>query len=75
MPPGVPYAVALAPPRPQSRPTPPPAAVLLLPLSSIPPLPPPQYVPAMTDPILGDYARNNPDARYAEASCRGMESY
>ena len=23
----------------------------------------PQYVPAMMDPILGDYARNNPDAR------------
>ena len=22
-----------------------------------------QYVPAMMDPILGDYARNNPDAR------------
>eukprot|EP00887_Chlorella_sp_A99_P002494 scaffold10.g2494.t1 len=25
-----------------------------------------QYVPAMMDPILGDYARNNPDAREAE---------
>jgi exportin-1 len=25
-----------------------------------------QYVPAMMDPILGDYARNNPDARDAE---------
>ena len=27
-----------------------------------------QFVPAMMDPVLGDYARNVPDARYACAS-------
>lgn len=28
-----------------------------------------QFVPAMMDPILGDYARNVPDARCAAGSC------
>ena len=41
------------------------AGVLRSDAPPVPPVPLPllQYVPAMMDPILGDYARNNPDAR------------
>ena len=31
-----------------------------------------QFVPPMTDPILGDYARNVPDARYGLGFLKGF---